>query len=93
MPTQDALALFDMTAPTATAAPPRRPPPPPPPAAPPPTRTSQPAPRPASQRPPYADDIDAMVAQMVSDGVVTLDLEADAYRTSRRRHWRFAEEA
>jgi len=28
---------------------------------------------------------------MVADGLVTLDLERDAYRTTRRRHWKFEE--
>lgn len=97
MPTRDALELFDMTAPAVARpvdTPTRRPPPPPPPQAPArTTRHQEPAPRPPAQRPPYADDIDAIVAGMVADGFVTLDLERDAYRTTRRRAWRFAEEA
>jgi len=95
MTTRDALELFDMTAPAVARpvdAPTRRPPPPPPPQAPArTTRHQKPAPRPPNQRPPYADDIDALVAQMVADGLVTLDLERDAYRTTRRRHWKFEE--
>ena len=106
MPTRDALELFDMTAPAIARpvdAPTRRPPPPPPPQAP--ARTTPPPPPPPARtpiayvgpnykpgtRPSFADDIDSIVAALVADGLVTLDLDSDTYRTTRRRHWKFEE--
>lgn len=42
------------------------------------------------QRPANADEIDAMVQEMVSDGLVVLDIPADQYRLKReRKYWRY----
>lgn len=103
MTTRAAIDLFNLTVPGAvrpTTAPPPRPPvvgpvppAPRPPVAPPrPPVPLQPPEAKTHQRPPYAAEIDALVAEMVADGLVTLDLETDTYRSTRRRAWRFEQE-
>lgn len=41
-------------------------------------------------RPSFADDIDAMVRNLVDAGEIALDVETDTYRTTRYRHLRFS---
>lgn len=100
MTTRAAIDLFNLTVPGATTTPPPvvRPAPkqPAPPVAfsPPPVVRQPPEPKPHQrppQRPADADAIDAIVAGMVADGLVTLDAETDSYRSTRKRHWRFPE--